>query len=84
MTPAEARRQQRAALTLYRLPAVFGRLEARRARALDALAAALADADAANVPGFRIRRTPDGIVVEPTEPVPVDQLPAWSEEALTA
>lgn len=76
MSAAETslRRARMAAATLYRYPDAAARLETRHAAALATAAAALAGADAVPVPGFILRRTPDGIAAERQAPTHADQL----------
>jgi hypothetical protein len=81
---AELRRQYRAARHLQRADDLRRRLDDRTARAAFTLSAALAGADRTTVPGYAVMRGPNGIRVEPVEPIDADQLRLWAQIARDA
>lgn len=76
MSPAEMRRQHRAARSL----AHAQRLEARSAEASAILTRALGDADRATVPGYTVVRDAAGLRVAPLPRIDASQLPLWSHD----
>jgi hypothetical protein len=76
MTPAELRRQYRAARTLHTVPDRIAHLTDRLGSATAALGAYVAD-EPVQVPGYRVWRDAQGIHVSPVEPTHAAQLALW-------